>query len=284
MQLGSTSGGNGIFYNWKRNGVWGGYSAIPATGGAVHQSVDLTQDGEIAAVAYGMKDTAVMLVSSAPISATGSLETEFSHPDMVFWGSEVSFDASQSTDLNPDYNIVSYEWDFGDGTTETTTGPTVSHSYNAYGIDVTVTLTINAETGETGTITKDIRIHALFNAIISAVNARRIKTLFYDRAANELHWNANPLNVNAGYPAITTYEIWRAPLGSSLTGDAFVRLAEVDAGTATFLDYQDVVEGAHYVYSIRSVDVEGHISPFDHYSNDDSQKIKAEIIKRRLSL
>ena len=111
MQLGDDLGGQGVFYNWQKNGVWSEYLKIPGTEGAAHQSVDLTMDGETAAVAFARRDTQILLVSSAPISATGLLEVQFSHPDTLFRGSEVTFDASQCTTLNPDYTIVQYNWD-----------------------------------------------------------------------------------------------------------------------------------------------------------------------------
>ncbi|NIM15815.1 MAG: PKD domain-containing protein [Candidatus Aminicenantes bacterium] len=285
MQLGSSSGGNGIYYNWKKGETWGGYSAIPNTDGAVHQSTDLSADGEIAAVAYGRYDTAIMLVSSEEISATGTLEVEFTHPDMVFWDSDITFDASQCAQLNPDNTIVSYEWDFGDGTTETTTSPTVTHQFDTYGTDVRVTLTITAESGETGINYRDIHIHALYNGIITKVEKMRVRTLFHNRPANEVQWTDNPMNEQAGYPSITTYEIWRAPVNPGITENSMARygirgapprsvnpvipegsyvyVAEVDANVTKFLDYFGLQEGIQYVYSIRSVDSEGHKSPFD---------------------
>ena len=55
-----------------------------------------------------------------------------------------SFDASGSSD--PDGTVASYHWDFGDGTTQTTTNATTTHTYttpNAY----TVTLTVTDDAG-----------------------------------------------------------------------------------------------------------------------------------------
>ncbi|MCP5107658.1 MAG: PKD domain-containing protein, partial [bacterium] len=215
MQLGDDLGGQGIFYNWKKDSVWSEYLRIPSTEGAAHQSTDLSMDGETAAVVFARRDTEIVLVSSAPISATGLLETEFSHPGRVFWGSGVTFDASACAGLNPDYNIVQYDWDFGDGSVETTSNPTITHSFNSYGGILEVTLTITAETGETGVLTKEIGIEALYGGIITAINAKRIRSLFYNRPANEISWDANPKNAEAGYPVISRYEIWRAPAGTS---------------------------------------------------------------------
>lgn len=285
MQLGSTSGGTGLYYNWQRNGVWGGYSKIPGTSGAVHQSTDLSADGEIAAATYGKTTSSVMLVASAPISATGTLETEFSHPAQVFWGSDITFDASASTGLNPDYTIATYEWDFGDGSVDIVTTPTTTHRYNTYGNEVTVTLKITADSGENGIISKDIQIHALYSAQITSVTSKRIQTLFYDRPANEITWSPNQLNVTAGYPAITGYEIWRAPMSTNLSEDQYSLVATVEAGTLAFLDYFGVQANTQYVYSVRSLDGEGHISPINRISADSADdKNKLTNTDRRISL
>jgi hypothetical protein len=56
----------------------------------------------------------------------------------------VSFDASASYD--PDGNIVSYSWNFGDGNLTTVITPTISHVYSAYG-NYTVILTVTDGTG-----------------------------------------------------------------------------------------------------------------------------------------
>jgi hypothetical protein len=263
MQMGSSSGGQGVFYNWQKNGVWQGYAEIPNTGGALHDSADLSADGQIAAVAYQRYEDAIMLASSEPITASGTLEATFTHPTMVFWGDNVTFDASQCAALNPDYTIATYEWNFGDGTTITTSTPTITHSFNTYGTGAAVTLKITAVTGEMGNFKKDIHIHALYNGIVSSVTPQQIRTLFFHRPANEIQWTENPKNAAAGYPAITGYEIWRAPVSGLISGDSYVLLAEVSAGVSSFLDYQGVQANVQYVYSIRSVDSEGHKSPFN---------------------
>jgi len=285
MQLGGSSGGYGLYYNWQRNGEWGGYSEIPGTAGCVHQSTDLSADGEVAAIAYGYTTSAIMLVTSAPISAAGSLETEFSHPSMVFWGSAITFDASACTGLNPNYTIATYEWDFGDGSVETTSNPTITHQFNTYGTDVEVTLKITAVTGENGITSEDIYIHALYGAQITSVISKRIRTLFYDRPANEITWTPNQLNVTAGYPAITSFEIWRAPLSTNLSDDQYSLVAAVDTGVLKFLDYFGVQANIQYVYSVRSVDAEGHISPINHISaNSMENNTNSTITERRVAL
>lgn len=65
----------------------------------------------------------------------------------------VAFDASASTD--PDGEIVEYEWDFGDGTSESTTEPTIEHTYTTGG-EMTITLRV---TDEDGASDDDISVH-----------------------------------------------------------------------------------------------------------------------------
>jgi len=71
----------------------------------------------------------------APVASAGG-------PYEAAEGSELSFDASGTTD--PDGNAVSYEWNFGDGGTATTTDPTVkpTHVYadnGSYAVTLKVT-------------------------------------------------------------------------------------------------------------------------------------------------
>jgi len=68
-------------------------------------------------------------------------------------GSNITFDGSVSTD--PDCNIVSYEWTFGDGTTGTGVNPV--HSYNAAG-NYVVTLTVTDNDGLTGSAAANVSV------------------------------------------------------------------------------------------------------------------------------
>ncbi|UCH74879.1 MAG: PKD domain-containing protein [Rhodospirillales bacterium] len=70
-------------------------------------------------------------------------------------GVPVAFDGSGSTD--PDGTIVSYDWDYGDGTVVLDAGPTPSHAYAApglYGVVLTVTDDLGAT--DTASTTADI--------------------------------------------------------------------------------------------------------------------------------
>ena len=261
VQAGPWGGGRNIFYNYKKAGVgWEEVQAVPAVAIPIYQSVDLSDDGLVSAIAYQRSQDAIFLLSNGEIKAGGRLQAAFNNADRIFWGFDNTFDASPCPGLNPGYIIDSYEWDFGDGTILTSSNPIVTHNFQIYGTDVRVTLKITAQTGETGTIYKDVHIHALYNGIVTSVNSRQLRTLFFNRAANEIQWTANPKNAAAGYPAITNYEIWRTSVSS---GANYTLIAEVGADVTYFLDYQGLQPNVQYFYSIRSVDSEGHISPFD---------------------
>ncbi len=262
VQLGGSLGGDGLFYNWQKNGVWGGYAGIPNTGGCVHQSADLSADGQIAAIAYGVTESAIMLVSTAPISDTGGLKAEFTTPSHIFAGSAATFDASQCVTLNPTFQIASYEWAFGDGVIQSTGTSSITHNYSIPGQTVPVSLKITATTGQMGRITKDVQIHALYSGLITAITSKRIRTLLYNRMANLVEWTANPKNVAAGYPTIVSYEIWRAIDQGVVGNPQFQLLGQVDANVNRFLDYQGVEENVRYMYAIVSVDSAGHKSPY----------------------
>ncbi len=94
-------------------------------------------------------DTASVIVTALnepPVANAG--------PDQTALVDEtVSFDGSGSYD--PDGTIVSYAWDFGDGTTGT--GETTTHAYSTAGI-YTVTLTVTDDGGATGTDTALITV------------------------------------------------------------------------------------------------------------------------------
>ncbi|MCP5047400.1 MAG: PKD domain-containing protein [bacterium] len=274
MQRGQSAGNvnSGVWFNWQRNGQWGNCTLVPGTEFAVYPSNDLSLDGETAVIAWSKQDSQIMMTSSAPITATGTLDVQFSQPDTVFWGSEITFDASQCVALNPDHNILQYTWDFGDGNIVTTSGSTIAYTYGLYNTTVPVKLGLTAENGDVGEISKEIYIDALYSGTITAINGKRIRSLFFNRQAYEIFWDDNPLNAANNYPAISRYEIWRARQNGAITDSSYTKVGEVTAGRNKFLDYFGLEDGVNYVYSIRSVDVEGHISPFNNVSATSAKK------------
>lgn len=71
-------------------------------------------------------------------------------------GKNLRFDSRASND--PDGKIVSYTWDFGDGTVENSVRPTIKHNYALPGL-YTVTLTITDNDGLINTTTQQVMIN-----------------------------------------------------------------------------------------------------------------------------
>ena len=103
---------------------------------------------------------ALVMVSSA-VAAPARPTASFSYsPPAPHAGAPVSFDASASRDANG--RIVSYRWDFGDGSVQTHTSPVTTHTYLLPGT-YTVTLRVSGQGGpnDTGTATRTLAVSAL---------------------------------------------------------------------------------------------------------------------------
>jgi len=74
-------------------------------------------------------------------------------PQSPVTNESVTFNASASRD--PDGHIVSYEWDFGDGTT--TTGQSIEHAYTASG-NYTVSLTVTDNASQSTTVSRTVTV------------------------------------------------------------------------------------------------------------------------------
>ncbi|MEM7219920.1 MAG: PKD domain-containing protein, partial [Pseudomonadota bacterium] len=111
-----------------------------ANAGSYQVTVTVTDDRGFSSVAIQNVVTNFAPVASFAIDVTES-RIPFS----------VNVDASGSSDANG--TIVSYEWNFGDGTT--TTGMTASHEYTTIGT-YTVSLTVTDDQGATSTVTETV--------------------------------------------------------------------------------------------------------------------------------
>ena len=80
-------------------------------------------------------------------------------------GLSVSVDGSGSAD--PDGSIVSYAWDFGDGSTDA--GVTTSHTYAAAGT-YTISLTVADDDGATGATTQSVTVAAPGDPVVFALD------------------------------------------------------------------------------------------------------------------
>jgi len=108
----------------------------------------------------GARTTATVPVYVVIALPTAKVKTSVTS---VFVGNSVDFDASGSSPISAALQIgdklVSYQWDFGDGTTASTKLPTISHTYQQAG-DFTVTVQAFDNLGIPGVTTTTIHVDA----------------------------------------------------------------------------------------------------------------------------
>jgi len=137
----------------------------------------------------------------------------------------VTFNATESYD--PDGYIVSYSWDFGDGTPKVTTSdPITNHTYTAFG-DYTVTLTVTDNSGLTGEATSPIHVsqHPVASFTFTPTDPLVHETVTFNASAStpdggtivSYAWNFGDGNITAvSDPIIThaysTYETYTVTL------------------------------------------------------------------------
>ncbi len=92
--------------------------------------------------------TAVVITLAAPLSVT------INPPVGVVL---VNTPVTLSVSVSPGTPILAYDWDFGDGTSDTTTGTTITHVYTTPGIK-SVSVTARAQDGRQGSGTTEIII------------------------------------------------------------------------------------------------------------------------------
>ncbi|MFD1646187.1 PA14 domain-containing protein [Haloarchaeobius litoreus] len=93
-----------------------------------------------------------------PASALYTQPTTVADFDASCVGYNCSFDAGGSRDDGG--TVQSYEWAFGDGTTTTTSGPTVDHEYTSGG-DRTVSLTVQGSSGRSDSTSRTVTVEDL---------------------------------------------------------------------------------------------------------------------------
>jgi PKD repeat protein len=79
-------------------------------------------------------------------------------PAIPLVGTEMTFDASSSYDVDED--IASYRWDFDDGNTSSTVTPTILHTY-VFGGTYSVTLTVIDASGLNSSISRSVSVKML---------------------------------------------------------------------------------------------------------------------------
>lgn len=139
------------------------------------------------------------------------------------------------------HSITQFSWSFGDGTSATTTTPTVNHTFSTQGVFV-VTVTAKDETGQTGSVSKQLTITS------SAVNATIVFSPTDPAANQRIHFTA----VNATAPEGATIEEFEWNFGdSSVSGGGTAEGKEVS--------HTYTVGGSTYVVRLTLTDSKGNV-------------------------
>jgi PKD repeat protein len=201
-------------YNWRLG------DGSTASGKVVDTSYSTVGEYNVALQVVGSSGTTSTI--SKTIELTAAPEAQFAFtPEDPNKGQEIVFSASGSMD--PDDNITSYAWMFGDGSSAT--GPTVSHAYNQTG-QYTVTLNIEDSDGNMSSSTATIDVGAVPEAqfTVNPRSPRVGETVTLDASAS-----SDPDN------NITSYS-WE--LGNGDTADGSIAQTQYDSAQ----DYQVILE------------------------------------------
>jgi PKD repeat protein len=232
-------------YNWTEGATLLGIGKIISHNFAVGtHTVTLTvTDDKGASASDGCIITVV--ANQAPVANAG--------PDQsAYVGDTVNFNGSGSSD--PDGNIVSYDWNFGDGANGN--GVTVSHAYSAVG-NYTATLTVTDNGGSTDSDTALITITKKPAAPTAYVSIELSKQTRGSR------WRVTATititETNAAGPAITgarVYGTWSGAYSGTVSTTtnnggkvSFTTGYIRGSGTVTFTVTRIVKNGVEYVLS-----------------------------------
>jgi PKD repeat protein len=187
-------------------------------------SASSDSDGNITGYGWDFGDGVVLTVSDNGSADSTSTQTLFvtngnSSPSAVFSQNctdlDCNFDASSSFDT--DGNLVSYDWNFGDGTNGT--GVTTNHNYSTGG-DYSVMLTVTDDAGgssnsaQSVTVSKAITLdgQALFNDNCSTCHGTdaqggALAPAIVGRTASDIQNAINTVNQMKSLSSLTNEEV-----------------------------------------------------------------------------
>ena len=272
-QVGAYGNGKAIFYNVRQGEQWAEESSVPSSGGSTLSDVAASPDGKRIHFTWDAHDDIYYnSVSDTPIPTNKPPKARFSFsPETGIFPLEVSFDASASYD--PDGTIVQYSWDFGDGGVGS--GKIISHIYQSWGT-FPITLTVVDNRGGEGIEAKVIEVLRLFQPLNIEWETFLDESLFSSRYVVEIYWEKNPKNDEIA--EIVFYRIYKKRIGEQ--NFAYRCIGEVSSDVFAFRD-TDVEDRDIYVYTVTSVDSEGHESPIVESTSGTSlyDKSNKEVLK-----
>jgi PKD repeat protein len=189
----------------------------------------------------------IVPMNAAPVANAGG-------PYAGAEGSPITFDGTSSTD--PDNNIESYAWDFGDG--ETGNGPAPEHTYANSGT-YTVTLVLTDDDGATseatGTVTVDnVAPTATFSAPVSVNEGSAISLALTDAAdpspADQTAGFTYAFDCGAGYGEFGAASAASCPTTDDETRQVRAKVRDKDLGESEYAAFVTVANVAPTVTAL----------------------------------
>jgi len=274
-QVGAYGNGMGVYYNTRQNEEWSGEGTVPSSRGVTFCDVAADPDGKTVYYVWDARDEIYFYGGETTPSLNIPPVARFAFsPQTGLFPLEVTFDGSASYD--PDGSIVRYDWDFGDGGTGS--GKKINYIYQTWGT-FPITLSVVDNRGAVGAEVKAIEILRLFQPLNIRYETFLDESLFFSRHVTEIYWERNPRNDDIA--EIVLYRIYKKRLGES--NIAYRCIGEVNADVFNFRD-TDVDEEGKYVYTVTSVDGQGHESPIVASTGGtmlDDKSDKKEILHKR---
>jgi len=262
----SASIGNGFIFVWRdlgyniryavyREGEWS-EDVLVASGDTYHPAVDYNSDVK-AAVAWTDRNKNDVLVNifdiEAPVQNDPPIaKFEFS-PKTGLYPLKVNFDASKSYD--PDGQIISYFWSFGDGVYGS--GRKTSHTYRKKG-DYPVALTVKDNDGATDSAYGMVEVLGIYPPLNQKYELKINETLFVKEYFYKVTWDRNPKNAKIG-ANIVKYRIYRRRKGYR----KYNYLDSVSANNFIYYDRSLKTEKVDYEYAVTALDDEGRESSIE---------------------
>lgn len=255
-----------IYYNWKKNGVWSRHRIMDkARTQPDYTSSALSMDGKTAAIAYTDRGNSVYVNTSSEGVVPPAPPPIINKPPTALFTFDplsglyplgVTFNAQNSSDS--DGQIVSYQWDFGDGTRDS--GVLREHIFQGKG-RFRIKLTVTDNLGAQATATGELEVLGVAPPLNVQFQRHVNRNLFSVEYLYRITWNPNPRNQEIG-ASIVAYKIYRREIGTG----GFTHLYTVQTGNQSSFEYFDRTLGStarEFEYAVSALDSAGRESDWN---------------------